>query len=124
MWSGVTKRVSVVPVTETGTRVTATPEDEEDDDAVDDDDDVAVPDDVDVDDDAPPLPAGAPWVLEQANEHTAPRGATSRAAQRARRMGRFLSSMTMKLPLLAIESKLQKVGRDALQQYIHDVGER
>jgi hypothetical protein len=95
---------------------------EEDDAAV--DDDVVAPDDVDADDDddAPPLPGGVPCELEQANEPTAPAGATSSTAQNARRMGRFLSSMPLKLSLLAIESKLQKVGRDALPQYIHDLG--
>jgi hypothetical protein len=95
-------------MTDTGTRVTATPEDDDDDDdaAV---EDVVGPDDVDVDAEAPPLPGGAPGLLEQANEPTAPAGATSSTAHKARRMGRFLSSMSMKVPLLAIESKLQKV---------------
>jgi len=116
MWSAVTKRVSVFPVIETGTRVTepeededvdghVVPDDEEDDDAEaveapppDEDDDALDEDDgVPVEVDAPPVeelePVGLVPELEQADATAPPavaksaiRGAAERTRRRALRI--------------------------------------
>ena len=108
MWSVVTKRVSVVPVIETGTRATEPEEDEEevghdvpeddaldalDEDELEDDDDALDEDDdaLDEDDDPPDeeLVPDEVWLeLEQAEATTPPavtKNAISGAAERTRR---------------------------------------
>jgi hypothetical protein len=102
MWAAVTKRVSRVPVTDTGTRGTGAvlgvhvdPDDE-----VDPDEEVG-PDDEDAD---PPLAGPVPEELEP--EHAAATGAMSRAALIVERREGVLSSMGRTLCLLAIEEEV------------------
>jgi hypothetical protein len=103
----------------TGTRGTGIPEEEEDG-AV----PVLVVEVCDEDDeDDPPAPGGEPRELEHADDAAAAAGPTRSAANSARRNDLVLSSMRKRIPILAIESKLQKVSRDPLQQYIRVLGE-
>jgi hypothetical protein len=107
MWSAVTNRVSVVPVTVIGTRGTVPDDDEADVDEADDDDEVD--DDPpepteDVDDDEGPVLEDDDG-LEQADEKAAPAGPRRAAVQRTRRNERDLSSMKVRLGTLAIESQ-------------------